>query len=133
MPILLFGAGFTKNWGGVLAKDFVGQLCGRLIDRPRLNEMRRIDNNFERVLGEHRMVTAREPDNVQASEDVARLETAIVDVFHDMNLVLANRDANLTQDARWTTRRFLSRFGAIFSLNQDLFLEIHYDHMGLES
>lgn len=133
LPILLLGAGFTKNWGGLLAKDFVGQLCGRLIDRPQLNEKLRVDNNFERVLGECRSVAKREPDNVNATEDVARLEAAILAVFRDINLVLADRGTNLTQDGRWSTRRFLSRFEAIFSLNQDLFFELHYDHMNLES
>ena len=134
MPILLLGAGFSRNWGGWLASDFVGELCGRLVDRPHLNEMLRVSNNFEAVLGARRVTVAREPDNVQAAVDVTHLESAILDTFRDMNSSLADQvNINFSQEAKCSTRRFLSRFDAIFTLNQDLLFELHYDGMYLES
>lgn len=131
--VLLLGAGFTRNWGGRLASDFVGTLCRRVVDRPHLNEMLRISSNFEQVFGSRVMVARREPDNVQAIEDVRRLSQAIRETFRDMNAGLLNRRINFSDDVRCSTRRFLSRFDAIFTLNQDLLLELHYDGTLLEN
>jgi hypothetical protein len=37
-PILLTGAGFTRNWGGWLAKEIEGDLLGRLLEDPNLRQ-----------------------------------------------------------------------------------------------
>jgi hypothetical protein len=133
MRILLLGAGFTRNWGSWLASEFVGELCGRLIDRPHLTEMLRTSGNFEAVYGVRRSTAEREADNLQANEDVVLLQAAITSTFREINISLANRHLNFCSEARCTTKRFLSRFDAIFTLNQDLFFELHYDSMSLES
>jgi hypothetical protein len=130
---LLLGAGFSRNWGGRLAAEFVGTLCQRIVDRPHLNEMLRVSGNFEEVFGNRVMVARREPDNTQALEDVRRLSLAIRDVFHSMNAGLLHRQFNFSQDGRCSTRRFLSRFDVIFTLNQDLLLELHYGGVLLEN
>ncbi len=134
--IALLGAGFTRNWGGWLAAELIGELCGRLIDRPHLNQMLRLSGDFEYVLGARRAVAEREPSNEQAVEDVPRLEEAILKSFATVNAALARvpdlRFGSAT-DERCSIRRFLARFDAIFTLNQDLLLELHYDGMGLES
>src|ERR1700722_161931 len=91
LRVLLLGAGFTRNWGTWLASEFVGELCGRLADRPHLNEMLRVSNNFEATFGARRVVAAREPDNAQAAEDVDRLQQAILETFREMNTSLADR------------------------------------------
>jgi hypothetical protein len=131
--IALLGAGFTRNWGGRLAREFVGTLCQRLVDRPWLNELLRLSGNFEQVFANRRSVAQREPDNAQAAEDVRLLNRAIREVFREMNAGLANRNFGFSTDVRCSTRRFLSRFDAIFSLNQDLLLELHYDGALLEN
>src|SRR6202030_992469 len=93
-----------------------------------------VSNNFEATFGARRVVAAREPDNAQAAEDVDRLQQAILETFREMNTSLADRrDFNFSQEARCSTKRFLSRFDAIFTLNQDLLFELHYDGMSLES
>jgi SIR2-like protein len=131
--VLLLGAGFTRNWGGRLASDFVGTLCRRVVDRPHLNEMLRLSGNFEQVFGSRVIVARREPDNAQAIEDVRRLSQAIRETFRDMNAGLVNRQFGFSDDGRCSIRRFLSRFDAIFTLNQDLLLELHYDGALLEN
>ena len=96
--------------------------------------MLRRDGNFERVLGARREVAAREPDNRQAAEDLIQLQSAIMKTFQEMNTTLAERrHFSFSQEGRCSMRRFLARFDAIFSLNQDLLLELHYDGMHLES
>lgn len=134
--IALLGAGFTRNWGGWLAAELIGELCGRLVDRPHVNQMLRLSGDFEYVLGARRTVAEREPSNEQAVEDVRRLEEAILKSFATVNAALARLpDLRFggAPDARYSIRRFLARFDAIFTLNQDLLLELHYDGMGLES
>lgn len=134
--IALLGAGFTRNWGGWLAAELIGELCGRLVDRPNLNQMLRLSGNFEQVLGARRAAAEREPSNEQAVEDMRRLEEAILASFGTVNSALARlpdfRLGGVT-DERGSIRHFLGRFDAIFTLNQDLLLELHYDGMGLES
>jgi hypothetical protein len=132
MRVLLLGAGFTRNWGGWLAAEFVGELCGRLQDRPHLNEMFRVYGNFEKAFGERLVVAAREPENAQAQEDAARMQRAILETFSEMNASLAMQNVNFSQEGRCSTKSFLARFDAIFTLNQDLFFELHYDGMELE-
>jgi len=46
LPILLLGAGFTHNLGGLLASRFMGQLSGLLTSRPELNEKLRMSGKF---------------------------------------------------------------------------------------
>lgn len=134
--IALLGAGFTRTWGGWLAAELIGELCGRLIDRPGVHQMLRLSGNFEEVLGARRALAEREPSNEQAAEDVRRLEEAILDSFAMVNGALARLpelSAGGALDGRCSIRRFLARFDAIFTLNQDLLLELHYDGMGAES
>lgn len=131
--VLLLGAGFTRNWGGRLASEFIGPLCAHLVDRPHLNEALRVCGNFEEVFGSRVLVAQREPDNLQAAEDVRRLDLAIRETFRGMNAGLFKRQFNFSNDIRCSTRRFLSRFDAIFTLNQDLLLEFHYDGVLLEN
>jgi len=52
--ILLLGAGFTHNWGGWLASELVGELCGRVEDDDELIQRLKETRNFEKVLGEIR-------------------------------------------------------------------------------
>ena len=48
---LLTGAGFTRNWGGILASEMFNQLLGSaLLDEP-LRRLLLRDRNFEACLG----------------------------------------------------------------------------------
>lgn len=126
MRVLLIGAGFSRNWGGWLATELIGELCSRLEHHPNLLEMLRVYRNFEEVLGQRRR-DAREGISSQA-EDVEALERAIRDTFRDMNKAFAEMPSlNFSNMFGFSVSRFLHQFDAIFSLNQDLLLELNYD------
>jgi hypothetical protein len=128
--ILLLGAGFSRNWGGWLTSEFMGELCSRVIDRPWLAEMLRVGRNFEDVL-ELRRSHAREPNNEQAQEDVRQLEPAIRETFRDMNLTFSRLSGlSFSTDADRSVDTYMAAFDGIYTLNQDLLLEFQYDARG---
>lgn len=130
--IALLGAGFSRNWGGWLASELIGELCGRLRDRPHVTEMLRRMPNFEEVLGSRRQVAQREGPATQAADDVRCLEDAIGDAFFEMNMAFATRtEFEFSRDITYSVISFLAKFDAIFTLNQDLLLELNYDGMEL--
>lgn len=118
------GAGFSRNWGGWLASELNGDLLGRVSD---IDLRRRLQNThaFETVLAQ------TEAERTQSSLHEARyqqLKAAVIDSFHSMNLSFADSDFqfNRCPDMAMDISRFLARFDAIFTLNQDLLLELHY-------
>jgi hypothetical protein len=124
MRIALLGAGFTRNWGGWLASELVGELCGRVENDTELRKRLKQTRNFERVLGELRQEANRGPTQERRFQ---RLQQAVLLTFEEMNQVLAAKHFEFTvsDSKRWLVT-FLSAFDAIFTLNQDLFLEMHY-------
>ena len=89
--------------------------------------MLRVERNFEEVLAQRRKA-AQSGGDEQPVEDVRRLEGAILETFAGMNWAIARR-ANLSfsEMSRRSISRYLARFDAIYTLNQDLLLEFHYD------
>lgn len=129
MRVLLLGAGFSRNWGGWLADELVGELCGRLrhIDRRHLVNSLMQTGSFEQIFGERREVAMRESANEQAAEDVRQMDAAIRDTFRKMNLAFVGRKTmEFCRDDAKSVRRFMGQFDAIFTLNQDLLLEFLY-------
>jgi hypothetical protein len=118
MRILLLGAGCSRNWGGWLALEVVGELCGRLVDRPHMVEILQVTANFEEVLGQRRK-HAEEPGNEQALVDVKLMERAILDTFRDMNMAFAQRENfEFSRYVDRSIKKYLSRFDAIFTSSQ---------------
>ena len=127
MRIALLGAGFTRNWGGWLASELVGELCGRVDDDVELLQRLKETRNFEKVLGEIRQEANQSP---KQQDRFDRLQQAVRETFDEMNQMLAHRTFEIGFSARngpdrWIVT-FLAEFDAIFTLNQDLFLEMHY-------
>lgn len=90
--------------------------------------------NFEEVLGSRRQDALREGGGSQAAEDVRRLEASIGDVFFQMNMAFATRPSiEFSNDAAYSIVKFLASFDAVFTLNQDLLIELHYDGMELRN
>jgi hypothetical protein len=116
--LLLTGAGFTHNWGGWLAKELEGDLLGRLATIPALQRLVQNAANFEEALD-----TAR---GSFAGDQVRALEMAVKDSFQAMNAALAER-FSMFLGGKEHVVDFLARFDSIFTLNQDLLLEIHYN------
>jgi hypothetical protein len=123
MRIALLGAGFTRNWGGWLASELVGELCGRVDgDTELLRRLKEI-RNFEQVLGELRQEANRGPVQQHRFE---LLQRAVLATFDEMNQMLAAQRFEFNMSEEWWVSRFLADFDAIFTLNQDLLLELHY-------
>jgi hypothetical protein len=117
--VLLLGAGFSKNWGGWLAKNLFGKLAGHpLVDGDPVikRAVWHQRKNFEDALA-----YLRDADPGRA----LKFETAISDAFHDMNRAFVGEDVpRFPLDH--PTCVWLAKFHAIFTLNQDLLVEGSY-------
>jgi hypothetical protein len=134
--ILLLGAGFSKNWGAPITSEFFQAL----IADPEVRANREIHSllwrnrrNFEDALAQ---LQYNFRHNSQANrEPLLLMQHALLRVFERINRIFRNQDfelhqERLTVDRNRTVVEFLAKFDAIFTLNQDLLLEIHYlDHV----
>ena len=124
MRVLLLGAGFSRNWGGWLASEVMGELCGRLSDDAYLLQLLRKKSNFEVVYGQVRQEASRNPES---KERLGRLDSAIRSIFEEMNAVFARSNQfEFGYTYERSIQRYFSFFDAIFTLNQDLLLELNY-------
>jgi hypothetical protein len=123
--VLLTGAGFSRNWGGRLAKEVNTAIAMRVQNDPELARLLHRNPNFEEALTELQTEVATS-SRFGLPERLQKLETAIVDVFSDMNRSMAQTSFSFLEETGWTIPEFLALFEAIFTLNQDLLLEKHY-------
>jgi SIR2-like domain len=125
-PLLLTGAGFTRNWGGWLAKEIEGDLLGRLREHPELRQRVQESDGFESVL--EALQNEAAGGDSQVRRRYADLQKVVAASFRAMNLALAKRiEFNFSNDRKYSVNAFLARFDAVYTLNQDLLLELHYD------
>lgn len=129
--LLLLGAGFSRNWGGWLASEVFEHLLGspevvRNSDLRRLLWKHQWHGGFEGALAE--LQAEYKSDQKNAHPSLEALQRAVSRVFKDMNEALASViDWQFGQgDMNRKIGTFLTRFDAIFTLNQDLLLEHHY-------
>lgn len=134
--VLLTGAGFSRNWGGRLAREFNATVAMRLQSDPVLADLLKRNLNFEEALADlqnEAAVSARP----EARARLDKLESAIVDAFGEMNRNLGTANFEFSNDRNFSIKEFLALFDAIFTLNQDLLLEAHYhnppDNLSLTS
>lgn len=127
---LLTGAGFSRNWGGWLASEAFEYLLGRpeLAEREGLRRLlwnAQSKGGFEDVLADLQVATAG--GDGRAAEDLKVLSDAVTAMFDDMNAGYeARAEWEFSNDVACSVSRFLTRFEAIFTLNQDLLVECHY-------
>ncbi len=118
--ILLLGAGFSRNWGGWLADEAFEYLIGA----PG------IDENCRRLLWQHKRQGFEKALSVLQADggpSLRLMEDAIRSMFIDMNKrYFAGPDFEFSNDRANSVSVFLARFDAIFTLNQDLLLELGY-------
>lgn len=130
--ILLLGAGFSKNFGGHLARE----VWAKIFNHPRLDsagdvkwELKK-DFNFETVYSEFYNAT------VESKKGQFKiLEEVVQDVYKNMNDVLLHPSADTGVNINYLQNNFINAFtddgsdgfGACFSLNQDLFFEKHFN------
>jgi hypothetical protein len=115
--ILLLGAGFSRNWGAPLANEITGSLLGELHDDAVLAQRLRSGPFEDAFAGFQR--TRGDDEN---SRRLRRLQDAVTGLFSRMNAALAGTSFEF----EYSIKKFLERFDAIFTLNQDLLLETHY-------
>lgn len=118
---LLLGAGFSRNWGGWLAPEVDEYLLGRREIGPATRNvlfLHRRKGGFESALAELQGQNNRD-------ERLPELLSALKAMFVEMNNSL-QRFTPPSNPFNRKALQFLSRFDAIFTLNQDLLLEHIY-------
>jgi hypothetical protein len=127
-PLLLLGAGFSRNWGGWLAVEAFEYLlgCAEVSANPRLKHLlwnHQPRGGFEEALA----AVQRQATHSGKDADLKVLESAIARMFDTMNkgYVSAQSLEFVNNGMAWL-HRFMLRFDAIFTLNQDTLLEQHY-------
>jgi hypothetical protein len=123
--ILLLGAGFSKNWNGLLATEVTAHLMSRFQSDANLLALLN-KQNFEDVLarlqGDYLYSrTAEHETRFKA------FQAALSEIFDHMNSQFeARRQFEFSSDISRSFGKFLTGFDAIFTLNQDLLLELYY-------
>ncbi|PRY97284.1 SIR2-like protein [Jezberella montanilacus] len=132
---LLVGAGFSRNWGGWLASEAFEYLlgCPEITQNTNLNQLlwrHQSQGGFESALAELQTEYYRNP---QANKSALNsLQAAITRMFDDMNTALIERNIwEFQNSVDRLISTFLTRFDAIFSLNQDLLLEHYYTNSNI--
>ncbi|MFI4973246.1 MAG: SIR2 family protein [Caulobacterales bacterium] len=127
--ILLTGAGFSYNWGGWLASEAFEYLIGV----PGLDASCRSllwthkDEGFEKALSALQVGNSNAP----LGSPLRQMEDAIRQMFDAMNRGFFSDDFQFEfmrppESGPNSIAEFLARFDAIFTLNQDLLIEIGY-------
>ncbi len=118
--ILLTGAGFSRNWGGWLANEAFEYLLGVDGLHPRVRRM--LWEHKERKTGFEGVYTALKgaATNPVEAEVFRSFDAAVAGMFHVMRGGFERATIDLPM------LRFLASFAAIFTLNQDTFLELKY-------
>lgn len=128
--VLLLGAGFSRNWGGLLANEFFEHLLAS----PGVHEdvyLRELlwrhsgGGGFEDALTDVQSDCSRQPERISPS--LRTLQNSILGLFEAMNAAFIGRNTmEFSQDGDLQIKRFFVRFDAIYTLNQDVLLEHHY-------
>ena len=125
--VLLVGAGFARNWSGMLASEVRESLSSHraVQERPAINKLLLEETSFEVALEEVRRGKFED-------QDQAAIEEAIISAFEQMDGRYRNPNSPVLGAS---INDFIGRFcpgpvgtgtGYVFSLNQDLLLERIY-------
>lgn len=127
--ILLLGAGFSRNWGGWLASEAFEYLLGdnAIQAHPDLITLlwdHKRTGGFEAALAK---VQQEYQQRGNTKDKLDAFQSAVQQMFDDMNEGFCCRaDFEFSNSSDFSVCHFLTRFDAIFTLNQDLLLERHY-------
>ena len=121
---LLLGAGFSRNWGGWLASEVEEYL----LSLPALGPVVRSQLLECRARGGFEKALANLASNDNTRHEFESLQDALAKMFQSMDQSFASPafKFEISNNIKELVSRFLCRFDAIFSLNQDLLLERHY-------
>lgn len=130
--ILFSGAGFTKNFGGLLAKEMWSKIYNNpeVQAQPRLKKVLLSDFNYESIY--HKVINGDYTD-----EEKDTINISIYNAYKVLDDI--SREWTFTNDAPnpvniYEVNKFIERFsgernevGFFFTLNQDLFIERHFN------
>src|SRR6266849_7237355 len=120
--ILLLGAGFSRNWGGWLADEAFEYLLGCPQIDPGIRELlwrHRRAGGFEGALSELQEEYFRRGSGI-AEQNLKKLQDSISLMFSHMDKAFVDVPFECQNNyTEFMARTFLTRFDAIFSLNQD--------------
>jgi SIR2-like domain len=123
--MLLLGAGFSRNWNGRLASEVRSDLQTQLKSDPYISQLLQ-KHDFETVLSMVQAEFGQKPDGLTEGR-LRATQAAVKDVFSRMNLAFQRRmTMEFGNDGAFRIQPYLAKFDAIFSINQDLLLELHY-------
>lgn len=125
--ILLLGAGFSRNWGGWLASEVFEYLIGlpSIQEQPGIYKLLwkyQHSGGFEGALAELQGLSARAGATTDDKQSLEALEQGVMQMFAEMNAAFVAQEFEFGQ----LVRKFLTRFDAIYTLNQDILLERQY-------
>jgi hypothetical protein len=128
--ILLLGAGFSHNWHAPLSREVANSLLQAVGNDARLQEvLKRYEKNFESALSEIQRDFISAPSSQEVKRRFDILQGAIAAMFERINSSFEPpAPFEFSNVLRYSVAHFLARFDAIFSLNQDLLLELRYAH-----
>jgi SIR2-like domain len=126
--LLLTGAGFSRNWGGWLAREVHTDIAMRLSGDLYLRELLQKHNDFEGALEAMQNEYRASASHELVGQRLASLQEAISATFGTMNEALSQAQFDFHNGIDVSMGVFLAKFDAIFTLNQDLLLERHYHY-----
>lgn len=111
-----------------MANEVHSDIAMRLAGDTYLSALFQKHANFESAIEtmQNEYVTSRNQEG--ARERLITLQNAISSTFESMNDALSKAEFEFTSDIAASVGVFLTKFDAIFTLNQDLFIERHYHH-----
>jgi hypothetical protein len=97
-----------------------------LEDDPQLGTLLNTHGNFEDALQllQNEFARSKSPNHI--AHQLQAFQRAVSETFSLMNTSLARRQFEFCNDIKYSISFYLTRFDAIFTLNQDLLLERHY-------
>lgn len=127
--VLLTGAGFSRNWGGLLANEITNQLLSAINKGPQIvkaeyyKQLATETGNYETVLQEFQRLHSADPENAAILECLTYIEEAIRTCFFEMDRLYGGKSAGINNSARYNVEKFISNFDYFFTTNQDLLIE----------
>lgn len=127
--VLLTGAGFTHNFGGVLASE----MWSLIFNQAEIQQSEGLRRRMLEELNYEALYAAVLEDGAPAERDT--MKTATRRSYEQMHQVISSDEIDHRTRAFGVCRSFVSRFagegrerGFVFTLNQDLFIEKFYSN-----
>ena len=122
------GGRLRRNWKAPVASEVASSLVQQVGDDATLRGLlTRYEKNYEDALAEmqRQYLSARASPEVKTW--LERLQSAIEKMFNRLNSTFeAMTDFEFSNDLAFSIANYLTKFDAIFSLNQDLLIELKY-------